>query len=300
MKTRPPRATVILRSYYHTPGAAVRAAFPVVLRAGHLRAAADYAIERRSSPGHDLLFCVAGAGRVRVRNRIFSVTKGELVWIDGYEPHAHWADPLAPWELLWLRMDGPGLEALRTLLGADEDPVFRSSDSTAVKGCFREILHLMAGPVMHREESVYVIVAQLVAILRRFRQTSGGSSSGVVPHEMRIVIERMALYPHRHWTADELARLGGMSVARFYRRFRQITGSAPVDWLRRERISLAKRRLLESGDSIKAVAEQVGYNSPFFFSRDFKRYAGQSPTQFRRHERNVWPASTGAAARTIR
>ncbi|MBC8039685.1 MAG: AraC family transcriptional regulator [Opitutaceae bacterium] len=287
MKLPAPANTVILQSHYHTPGAAVLAAFPVVLRAGHLRAATDYAVDRRSSAGHDLLFCLAGAGTVRVRGKKFTVQTGELVWINGYEPHTHQADPTDPWELLWLRMDGPGLEALLRLLHADENPVFKFSDAAAVRGCFRRILRLMAGAPLHREERIYEVVARLVAILRRSRQTPDGPNGRAIPKEMETVINRMALYPHQRWSAAELARLAGMSVPRFYRAFRQITGSSPIDWLRRERINLAKRRLLESEDSIKAVAEQAGYNSPFFFSRDFKRHTGQSPTGFRLQERGT-------------
>lgn len=285
MKPRPPATTTILRSYYHTPTAAVLAAFPVVLRAGHLRAAADYAIERRRSPGHDLLLCVAGAGRVRLHNRDFAVARGELAWINGYEPHSHRADPAAPWELLWLRMDGAGLEALRRLLGADANPVFHCATAVGLRSCYREILRLMAGPAMHREENVHIALARLVAILRRSRPVAGRPGRELIPKQMEVVINRMALYPHRPWTAKELARLAGLSVPRFYRLFRQITGSSPIDWLRQERINLAKRRLQGSDDSIKAVADQAGYNSPFFFSRDFKRHTGMSPSEFRRHER---------------
>lgn len=98
---------------------------------------------------------------------------------------------------------------------------------------------------------------------------------------MQRVHNRMALYPHQPWTSVELARLAGMSVPQFNRNFRRLIGSSPIEWLRRERVSLAKRRLLESKDSIKSIAEQAGYNCAFFFSRDFKRQTGQSPTAYR-------------------
>ena len=76
--------------------------------------------------------------------------------------------------------------------------------------------------------------------------------------------------------------LTSLSVPHFSRRFRQVFHAAPIDWLRRERITHAKRRLLESGDSIKEVAEQVGYHDAFYFSREFKRYTGSSPSDCRR------------------
>ena len=81
---------------------------------------------------------------------------------------------------------------------------------------------------------------------------------------------------------DDLAQLCRLSEPHFYRRFKQATGSTPIDWLRRERINHARRRLLESNDPIKQIAEQVGYNDPFFFSRDFKRYTGVAPKNYRK------------------
>lgn len=289
MKALPRAATVILQSHYHTPGPAVLAAFPSVLRAGHLQASSDYAVERRSSQGHDLLYCIAGAGVVHTGGRAHSVEAGELAWINGYEPHAHHADPDRPWELLWLRVDGAGVAALHVLLGADRNPVFRFSPTSrsAVRSCFRAILDLMSGAELHREEDIYVAFARLVSLLRRARQTAAGPAGGKTPNELEAVMRRMALYPQQPWSAVELARLAGMSVTRFYRAFRGITGSSPIDWLRRERINLAKRRLLETDAPIRAVAEQAGYNSPFFFSRDFKRHTGQSPSEFRSQERRL-------------
>jgi AraC-like DNA-binding protein/quercetin dioxygenase-like cupin family protein len=289
---RPAGPTTILQSYYHTPTAATLECFPVVLRAGHLRAAADYVIERRSCPGHDLLYCLAGSGWVRIRDRQFAVAAGEVAWLNGYEPHAHGADPANPWELLWLRMDGAGLLSLHALMRAGEDPVFRCDSALEVRACFRDTLRLMAGPAMHREDNLHVVLARLMAILRRSRHPATTAAGGnTMPKGLATAISRMALHPEHRWSADELARLAGMSVARFYRSFRQTTGSSPIDWLRRERINLAKRRLQESEASIKSVADQAGYNSPFFFSRDFKRYTGQSPSEFRQQEQSVRQSS---------
>src|SRR5260221_12134806 len=72
-------------------------------------------------------------------------------------------------------------------------------------------------------------------------------------------ITKMTLYPDRHWRVKDLARLSGLSESHFYRRFRQVTGSSPIDWLRQERINHARQRLLHSNDPIRQDAEQVGY-----------------------------------------
>ena len=90
----PPR---ILASYFHTPGGESARLFYTVLRAGHIRASPDYRVERTLYPGHDLLFCAAGAGWVRCADKTFAVSPSQLAWIDGRQPHAHWADPEEPW-----------------------------------------------------------------------------------------------------------------------------------------------------------------------------------------------------------
>jgi AraC-like DNA-binding protein len=85
-----------------------------------------------------------------------------------------------------------------------------------------------------------------------------------------------------------LAQLAGMSPTHFARVFKATFGTSPIDWLRRERISQAKRRLAETTAAIKEVAEQVGYGDRYFFSKDFRQHTGLSPRQFRQRERAEW------------
>jgi len=105
-----PLKTEFLVSCYNTPSETVRRLFYVVVRAGHLRSAPDYRIDRDHLPGHDLLLCLSGSGFVLSNNRRFKVEPNELAWISGYHPHAHWANPADPWELLWVRIDGRAIE----------------------------------------------------------------------------------------------------------------------------------------------------------------------------------------------
>ena len=104
---------------------------------------------------------------------------------------------------------------------------------------------------------------------------------GVYP-EISDAIAQMALRSERSWRAFELAKLCGLSERHFFRRFKQVTGTSPIIWLLRKRISLARARLSESSNSIKQIADQVGYKDVFFFCRDFKRHTGFSPSEYRR------------------
>jgi len=86
------------------------------------------------------------------------------------------------------------------------------------------------------------------------------------------------------WTVEELAQMTGLRASHFFSQFHRATGSSPINWLRRERINQAKRRLCETRDAIHVVAESVGYTDPLYFSRDFRKLVGISPRHYRRQE----------------
>jgi AraC-like DNA-binding protein len=106
-----------------------------------------------------------------------------------------------------------------------------------------------------------------------------------LPTAVSKALERMRLYFHLPMRVAELANLSGMSESHFSRQFKAAIGTSPIDWLRRERINQAKRRLIESDDPVKEIARQVGYHDQFFFSKDFKKMTKLTPTQFREQEK---------------
>jgi AraC family transcriptional regulator, arabinose operon regulatory protein len=291
IRTPIPARTEFLASCYNTPSERARRLFYVVVRAGHLRSVPDYRVERDHLPGHDLLLCLSGSGFVLTGNRRFKVESNEMAWISGYHPHAHWADQANPWELLWLRIDGRAVEETCNILSVPRLPVFSGSPIGSLRKEFLRILKLMDFRPLALDSMLNAAVAEILALLCENRQAEPLDSFGVFPEDSAVVREAltsMALYPDRPWRVATLARLCRLSEPHFYRKFKQATGSTPIDWLRRERINHARRRLLESGDSIKQISEQVGYSDPFFFSRDFKRYTGAAPKNYRnQHIREI-------------
>lgn len=91
--------------------------------------------------------------------------------------------------------------------------------------------------------------------------------------------------PAHPWSADSLAAAVGCSRATLARRFTTALGVAPMAYLTHWRLSLAAD-LLRSGDlTLAAVAERVGYATPFALSSAFKRHHGESPQDYRRAAR---------------
>ena len=277
----------ILASYFHTPGGESSRLFHTVLRAGHMQASPEYRVERTSYPGHDLLYCVAGAGWVRCADKVFAVSPGQLAWIDGRQPHAHWADPQKPWELLWLRIDGRPSRLFSEALHVREAPLFAVPDDT--RNSFATIFALLGERSLTVDAGLHaaisVLMARLFESLQPVSAHQDATAGGTADSRLHDVLQRMRREYRRPWKVEELARMAGLSVPHFFRRFRKATGSSPVDWLRRERINQAKRLLSDSDDSIRDIAAELGFGDPFYFSRDFKKLTGLAPRKYREQER---------------
>jgi len=279
----------VLLSYFHTPCELAESSLLTVLRAGHLRASSDYRVERRVSAGYDILLCLRGGGWVQMHGMDFPVRQGEVAWIDGSHPHAHWADQQHPWELLWLRIDGKNLASIAEALGVTRAPVFGHAQRIREPGrIIRRIFHLLESRPAALDAALNAELAALVTWCFRVRESE--ASAVVMGNRdyapaVRRILDQLSVYYYRRWRMGELADLAGCSVPHMYRIFRRATQLTPRMWLRRERMHHAQRRLVETADSVKEIAEQVGYGDAFYFSRDFKRFAGVAPSQFRVREK---------------
>ena len=69
--------------------------------------------------------------------------------------------------------------------------------------------------------------------------------------------------------------------AYFTRIFKQSFGIAPRTWILQQRMQRAAVMLLENDAPIQNIADDIGYQDPFIFSRQFKQIHGVSPKIYR-------------------
>lgn len=83
----------------------------------------------------------------------------------------------------------------------------------------------------------------------------------------------------------DVAADAALSPVQLVRRFRAATGQTPRDFVEAIRLAQAKRLLTESDAVLERVAMLCAYQSPFYFSRIFKKRFGMSPSEYRRVNR---------------
>ncbi len=91
---------------------------------------------------------------------------------------------------------------------------------------------------------------------------------------------------HKSISVDEICRHVGISKNTLHRNMRRCKGVSLGEYILSERLSLAKRLLLNTEEPISSVCEQVGYSDASYFCKIFKRNVGISPLQYRKNNGN--------------
>jgi AraC-like DNA-binding protein len=92
---------------------------------------------------------------------------------------------------------------------------------------------------------------------------------------------------HRHygrkWTLNSLARHAGVSRSQFAKRFAELVGMTPIDYLTTWRMNKALQIMHGDRRGLDSIAHDLGYSSAAAFSKAFKRVHDKSPLEYRQH-----------------
>jgi LacI family transcriptional regulator len=115
------------------------------------------------------------------------------------------------------------------------------------------------------------------------RQSTAGLA--IDDAELSSAIRYMREHACERVRMRDVTRATGLERRTLERKLKQVLGRSPKQELLRVQIAEAKRLLLSTQLSIKAVSLQVGFVSSRYFSNVFRQRVGQAPGQFRQARR---------------
>jgi transcriptional regulator GlxA family with amidase domain len=120
-------------------------------------------------------------------------------------------------------------------------------------------------------------------------EREGGQAQFII-HEQPPVPRGAELEPLLAWleenagqelTLADVAARAGMSTRTLNRRFREQTGTTPLQWLHRARVRRAQYLLEHTTHPVDRIATEAGFGSPTAFRDRFRRVVGTSPHTYR-------------------
>ncbi len=98
-------------------------------------------------------------------------------------------------------------------------------------------------------------------------------------------IEKAEEYIEKHLSekiyVEDLAKIAYMNEQYFMRVFKKRTEKSVTEYITDKRMQLAAQLLRDTDKSISFIADAVGITDDAYFSRNFKKHSGISPTEYR-------------------
>jgi len=222
-----------------------------------------------------LMVCAAGHGWAELDGHARTMGPGSVAVLPAGQPHAYGASVEDPWSLWWLHLTGTQIGLAQGPGGWLRGGVFDHPEPRALVRAIGQVLAgLEHGQDARRRAAATTAAWSVLGLLHALTAP---------PEDPGVAMALQALHTHlnRPFSVAGLARIGGGSPSHFTARFRTATGQSPIDYLLRLRMERAAW-LLQNGDqAIEAIARQVGYEDPAYFSRRFTRHHGCPPRAYR-------------------
>jgi transcriptional regulator GlxA family with amidase domain len=211
--------------------------------------------------------------------RIASICSGAFILaatglLDGRRATTHWRAAVA------LAKRYPEIDVDPDVLYVDNGQFLTSAGAAAgLDLC----LHLI------RRDHGSAVAADAARLSVMPLEREGGQAQFIV-HDQPPTPRGSLLEPILRWledncakdlTLEDIAAQAGMSTRTLNRRFREQTGTTPLQWLLRARIRQAQHLLESTDHPVDRIAGQVGFGSPTAFRDRFKRVVGTNPNSYR-------------------
>lgn len=143
------------------------------------------------------------------------------------------------------------------------------------------VRRLQASPLRRREAFA---MNALEAVLLACDQHNARPVANALDPRIRRAMDYVDTHLATPTRLADMARAAGLSTSRLSHLFVEATGQTPQAYQEAERMRAAVDLLRRTGFPIKQIATAVGFDSPFYFSKRFSKWTGQSPTAFRQAE----------------
>lgn len=257
------------------------------LRVTHIGAyqnAPHHFVERpKGAKEHILIVCQGGQGVCSIGKRRHPLTSGHAIILPAGLPHRYWADQKDPWRLFWVHFTGARSHDHVTMLGLSPGkPVCWLHDLPRVAEAFEETYrHALGG---HTDADLFGLSTGLSRLLGvcRLSQRALDVRRRHTEDQVLKTVHHMAANLHLPLTLTQLAAVAAWSPTHYSMVFRRQLNLSPIEYLLRLKIQRACERLRTTDDLVSAIAQDLGFADPFYFSRLFRRRVGSSPRVYRK------------------
>ena len=252
----------------------------------------DWHSTLHTHPFTELFYVVDGKGEFNIQGQRFPVKPNDFVIINPQVEHTELSSPDEPLEYIVLGILGLSFSNLTPVSeGGHPFSFFNLRDEQ------KDILRYLNAMVQEAtsQQMSYELVCHnlleilLIKILRHQHFDLEVGKQSKATKDISFIKHYLETYYHESIQLEDLASMTHLS--RFYisHSFKKEIGMSPMEYLIDIRIKESKILLRTTNYSISQVADIVGFTTPTYFSKQFRKSTGISPTDYREQFQGVKP-----------
>ena len=250
----------------------------------------DWHSTLHTHPFTELFYVVDGKGEFNIQGQRFPVKANDFVIINPQVEHTELSSPDEPLEYIVLGINGLSFSNLTPVSeGGHPFSFFNLRDEQ------KDILRYLNAMVQEAtsQSMSYELVCHnlleilLIKILRHQHFDLEVGKQSKATKDISFIKHYLETYYHESIQLEDLASMTHLS--RFYisHSFKKEIGMSPMEYLIAIRIKESKILLRTTNYSISQVADIVGFTTPTYFSKQFRKSTGISPTDYREQFQGV-------------
>lgn len=241
---------------------------------------ADYQTDRIGYDAYLMLYVLAGQCRLHYRDAEYMLGVGEAFLIDCREHQIYGANPEDPCTFVYVHFRGGNTPYLFERLARERGVVFQGMAAGIISSVMVQIQRISETAVdRYMVERMAAIMYQ--TLLRLLSCESQQQS--VYDRAAHFVREMIA--KGQRVSVQDMADYVGYSRCHFTRAFSQVFHIAPYEYILRERLARCKDLLLNTDQSISAIALECGYTDASHLTNCFTQRMNVSPARYRKQMR---------------
>lgn len=235
----------------------------------------------RTLQNHALMYIIKGTGHfedsVTMRRK---VAPGTLFYLYPQKWHNFDPDHGTVWTEYWILFDG--IKVTESL--GDIIPMNRSFYQIGIDQEFISLYEELYDVWFYqgkgfREYSFYLLHELLVKAWLRINNLTFQRKDDLL-YRVKTFLKNKLSSPDCDF--QKFAAFENMGYEAFRKRFKKISGFSPKQYFLQLKINRAREMLMKPGTQVKKIAEDLGFDDPYYFSRLFHKKEGVSPEEYRR------------------
>jgi AraC-like DNA-binding protein len=245
----------------------------------------NFATGRRLSE-YQILYISRGEGYFESENtNIRKIKAGDVFILFPNIWHRFKPDESIGWDEYWVEFDGDFIEHFRSneFLNPN-NPVVSVGLLDALADDFMQIINLINE---ERPGFQYIASGILLHILGQILAAKKYQLFEGKKIEIQIKEAKLIIHENMHTTIcqKDISNQIGMGYSLYRKKFKEYTGISPTQYQINLKVNKAKDLLITTNGTLKEIAENIGFDSPDYFFRLFKKKTGFTPSEFR--DKNV-------------